>query len=85
MQLITADYNDIAENGSLRSTYIMYQLSFYELGLKLAVIRSGQKHEEHPNKQPTKQHPDSSAISASSLIWLDFSWTSAGLGWAGLV
>ena len=30
---------------------------------------------ERPNDQTTKQHPESSAISASSLAWL---------GWAGL-
>ena len=82
LQLITV--NITAENGSLRSIYIMYQLSFCELGLKLAVIRSEQKRDEHP----TDQQPDSSAISASSLIglgWAGLDWLGwAGLGWAGL-
>ena len=57
----------------------MYQLSFCELGLKLAVIRSEQKWDN--NRRTTGQHPESSAISAPSLAWLG--WAGAGLGWAG--
>ena len=65
----------------------MYQLSFCELGLKLAVIRSEQKRDNQPT---TEQQPESSAISASSLTGLDFSWAGlvcswAGLDWAGLL
>ena len=66
----------------------MYQLSFCELGLKLAVIRSEQKRDKHPNerpnKQPNEQQPDFSAISAFSLTGLDFSWAGLVCSWAGL-
>ena len=65
----------------------MYQHSFCELGLKLAVNRSEQKRDD--KRQTTNQQPESSAISASSLTGLDFSWAGlvcswSGLGWAGL-
>ena len=52
----------------------MYQLSFCELGLKLAVIRSEQKCDTQPNDDD-KQQTKSRAISASSFI---------GLGWTEL-
>ena len=58
----------------------MYQLLFCELGLNLALIRSKQKRDD----RPTEQQPESSAISASSLSGLDFSWAGLGCSWAGL-
>ena len=35
-----------------------------------------------PNDRPAGQHPESRAISASSLAWLG--WAGLGWGWAGL-
>ena len=91
LQLNTADYswlqlitvNITAENGSLRSICIMYQHSFCELGLKLAVNRSEQKRDDkqRTNNQPTN---NPNLVQSQPPAWLG--WTSAGLGcrWAGL-